>query len=423
MTSGELASRLLLQLTCIVLACRAVGWFTSRVRQPYVIAEMVAGFLLGPSFFGWLAPGAQSWLFPAATMPVLFVVSQLGLVLYMFCVGLEFRVDLLQRFGRTAVAVSTAGIVAPFLLGGLLALGLAAHDGLFLSGVTPVHAALFMAAAMSITAFPVLARIISERGIAGTAIGSLSLAAGALDDAVAWILLAVVLSLVTGDAVLASAATAGALAYALFVTIGLRPLFCRLALSAHRDEGLAPRTLALMLALLATGAWFTDAAGVHAVFGAFLLGAAVPRGRLASGLRQAIEPVTTALVVPLFFVYSGLNTQLGLLDSAGLWGIAGVILLTACAGKGLACWGAARLSGAGQRDALGIATLMNARGMVELILLNIGLQRGLITPTLFTMMVLMAIATTVMTGPLFSLVWKRRDASFPESIELQPRAS
>jgi Kef-type K+ transport system membrane component KefB len=421
MTSGELASRLLVQLTCILLACRGVGWFTSRVRQPYVIAEMVAGFLLGPSFFGRLAPDAKAWLFPDETMPVLFVVSQLGLVLYMFCVGLEVRVDLLRRFGRTAVAVSTAGIAAPFLVGGLLALGLVAHGGLFPPGVMPVHAALFMAAAMSITAFPVLARIISERGIAGTAIGSLALAAGALDDAAAWILLAVVLSLFTGNALLASAAVAGAFAYAVFVTIGLRPVLSRLALSAQSDRGVTPRTLTLMLALLVFGAWVTDAAGVHAVFGAFLLGTAVPRGNLASGLRQTIEPVTTALVVPLFFVYSGLNTQLGLLDSAALWGVAGVILLVACAGKGLACWGAARLSGADQRDALGIATLMNARGMVELILLNIGLQRGLITPTLFTMMVLMAIATTVMTGPLFSLVWKGRGAPVPGSIDLQPR--
>ena len=413
MTPAELASRLFLQLACILLACRAIGWFTSRARQPYVIAEMVAGFMLGPSFFGWLTPDISAWLFPQESMATLYVVSQLGLVLYMFCVGLEFRIDQLSRFGRAAMSITIAGMTAPFLLGGALAVALLAYGGLFPETVTLAQAALFMASAMSITAFPVLARIISERGIGGTAIGSLALAAGAMNDAAAWILLSVVLSLFTGNGLLAAAALGGAVIYAAAM-VAIRPLLGRLAATVAADRSIPPMVLVALLALLAIGAWFTESAGVHAVFGAFLLGVAVPRGPMADGVRASIEPVATAAFVPLFFVYSGLNTRLGLLDSAAMWGIAAIILVTACVGKGVACWGAARLAGWPSREAMAVATLMNTRGMVELILLNIGLQRGIITPTLFTMMVMMAIATTVMTGPLFSLLWERGAEEAPD---------
>jgi Kef-type K+ transport system membrane component KefB len=215
------------------------------------------------------------------------------------------------------------------------------------------------------------------------------------------------LSLFTGNSLLAVVAAAGALVYSIAVAVGLRPLLQRLAAHVQQQDGMSPAILSLMLGLLALGAWFTDRVGVHSVFGAFLLGAATPRGLMSEGLRRTIEPLTTALLVPLFFVYSGLNTQIALVSTGALWMIAWAIFLCACLGKGVGCWGAARLAGAGPRDALGIATLMNCRGMVELILLNIGLQRGLITPTLFTMMVLMAIGTTLMTGPLFSVVWER----------------
>jgi Kef-type K+ transport system membrane component KefB len=404
---GELASRLLVQAAAILLVCRAVGSLTRRIRQPQVVAEMVAGFLLGPSLLGAVAPPLEAWLFPRESMPVLYVLSQIGLVLYMFCVGLEFRLDLLRQHGRSAAAISIAGITGPLLLGGVLAIGLLRYPGLFPAAVTPAHAVMFIGAAMAITAFPVLARIISERGITGTAVGSLALAAGAIGDAAAWILLACVLASFTGNTMLAVAAVGGAAAYAIAIFTGARPIAARLAARAEREAAVSPAALASMLVMLALGAWFTDRAGVHSVFGAFLLGVAVPRGRLADGLRTAIEPLTTALLIPLFFVYSGLNTRLGLLNSGELWLIAALILLTACAGKGVSCWAAARLSGAGPRDALAVATLMNARGMVELILLNIGLERGLITPTLFTMLVLMALATTIMTGPLFSYVWER----------------
>ena len=269
---------------------------------------------------------------------------------------------------------------------------------------------MFLGAAMSITAFPVLARIISERGIAGTDVGSLSLAAGAMDDAAAWIILAVVLSTFTGSAALAVMAAGGALLYVAVVFLGVSRVFTPLAAGAERGT-VRTSSLVTVLCVLAVGAWFTDYIGIHSVFGAFILGVSVPRGALTRELRRMIEPLTTALFVPLFFVYSGLNTHLTLLDSAPLWAITAAVFAAACLGKGVACWAAARLSGAPPRQALAIGTLMNARGMVELILANIGLQRGLITPTLFVILVLMAIGTTVMTGPLFSFIWERETES------------
>ena len=410
MTDPALAALLFVQLAVILAVCRALGSLFARLRQPLVVAEMVGGFLLGPSLLGWMAPAAHARLFPAASLHTLYVLSQIGLVLYMFCVGLEFRLDLVTPYRRRALAVSAAGIAVPFVFGASLALAMARRGGFFTPAVRPGQAVLFMGAAMSITAFPVLARIISERGIGGTTIGSLSLAAGAIDDAAAWTAFAVVLGSVTGNALTAVAAVAGALAYVAFLWLGVRrAVVARVAAAAQREDGLPPSALALMLALLACAAWFTDFVGIHSVFGAFVLGVSVPRGALTRELRRAIEPLTTTLLVPIFFVYSGLNTRLLLIDTAGLWAMTLGVFLTACAGKGLACWAAARATGATGRQALAIATLMNARGMVELILVNLGLQRGLITPTLFTMLVLMAIGTTLMAGPVFSVIWERAE--------------
>jgi Kef-type K+ transport system membrane component KefB len=409
MTDAALAALLFVQIAVILAVCRALGAVFARLRQPLVVAEMIGGFLLGPSLLGWAAPALHARLFPPSSLHTLYVLSQIGLVLYMFCVGLEFRIDLVTRYRRRAFAVSAAGIAVPFAFGAVLALVMT-RGGFFTPAVRPIQAVLFMGAAMSITAFPVLARIIAERGIGGTTIGSLSLAAGALDDAAAWITFAAVLSSVTGNAALAVGAAGGALLYVALTWFGVRPtVIARIAAAADREEALPPTALATMLALVAGAAWFTDWTGIHSVFGAFVLGASVPRGVLSRELRRAIEPLTMTLLVPLFFVYSGLNTRLLLIDSAGLWLMTAVVFATACAGKGLACWAAARATGAGGRQALAIAALMNARGMVELILVNLGLERGLITPTLFTMLVLMAIGTTLMAGPAFSLIWERAE--------------
>jgi Kef-type K+ transport system membrane component KefB len=422
MSDPQVVAAFFAQAAVILLVCRAVGVLAARVRQPQVMAEMVAGFLLGPSLFGWLAPDLQARLFPIASRPALFVVSQIGLVLYMFCVGLEFRSDLMVRHARRAAAVSIAGIAAPLVLGGALAVLLMRSGGFFAPEVRMFQGVLFVGAALSITAFPVLARIIYERGIAGTAMGSLALAAGALDDGAAWVILAIVLGSFTGNGTLALLAAAGAVVYAALVFGPFRRVLVRFNAIADDRAGLPPWMFTSMIAALASGAWFTDLVGIHSVFGAFILGAAIPGGVLSRELQARIEPLTTTLLVPLFFVYSGLNSRIGLVDSLWLWSIAALAFLAACAGKGVACFAAARITGASTREALSIATLMNARGLMELILLNIGLQRGIITPTLFTILVMMTIGTTLMAGPLFSyfhrgevLAAPERDLRFGES--------
>jgi Kef-type K+ transport system membrane component KefB len=409
MTDTQIAASFFLQVAVILLACRGVGSIARKFGQPQVVGEMVAGFLLGPSLFGLLAPDAQAAIFPPDTVRILFVVSQLGLVLYMFCVGLEFSPELMLKHARRAAAVSIAGIAVPFALGAAIGYMLLQRGGFFTGSVRPFHAALFVGAAMAITAFPMLARIIYDRGIAGTALGTLTLAAGAMDDAAAWIIMAVVLGSFNGSTTLAVVAAAGAGLYVL-MALAARPLFSSLNDMATRQGAVPPWMLTATLCALAAGAWFTDVVGIHSVFGAFILGAAMPRGVLSRELQRLVEPVTTALLVPLFFVYSGLNSQLGLLNSAWLWSVAAGVFVAACVGKGVACWAAARATGASPRDAVCVGTLMNARGMMELILVNIGLQRGLITPTLFTILVLMAIGTTLMTGPLFGFAYRREFA-------------
>ena len=365
----------------------------------------MAGFLIGPSVFGWIAPSVQSALFPAEAMRPMYIVSQIGLVLYMFIVGLEFDTDLLRRHAKRALSVSVAGVIAPFALGAGLAALMVRRGEFFPPNVTLTQAVLFVGAAMSITAFPVLARIIYERGIAGTPLGTLALAAGAMDDAAAWIILAIVLGSFSGNAAQAIWPAAGGLVYAAAVFFAVRPLLLqRLADVADRRKSLDAPMVSMVLIVLTLGAWFTDVVGIYAVFGAFVLGVAMPRGVLTRELQRSVGPLTTALLVPLYFIYSGLNTQLGLLNSSWLWTVALLVFLAACAGKAIACWAAARMTGATNRDAMGVATLMNARGLMELILLNIALQRGLITPTTFTIFALMTLGTTLMAYPLFGLV-------------------
>jgi Kef-type K+ transport system membrane component KefB len=419
MSETQTAALFFLQLGVILLACRGLGWVAGKVGQPHVVGEMVAGFLMGPSFFGWVLPSLQRQLFPADNVPILFVVSQLGLVLFMFCMGLDFRPDLVLKHRRRAASVSIAGVVLPFALGAYLATFLFRTPGFFADGVGLFHAVLFLGAAMAITAFPVLARIIHERGIAGTDVGTLTLAAGAIDDAAAWVILAVVIGSFTGSQMMAVGAAGGGVLYVVVVLFIARPLLGRLNDAAERQGAVAPWMFAATLAAVAFAAWFTDTVGIYAVFGAFLLGAAMPRGLLSRELRRLVEPVTTTLLVPLFFVYSGLNSRLDLVNSTWLWGVALLVFAAACAGKGVACWGAARLTGAGNREALAVATLMNARGMMELILVNIGLQHGLITPTLFTILVLMTIATTLMAGPLFSILYARAPIPAPAEGAVQ----
>jgi Kef-type K+ transport system membrane component KefB len=305
------------------------------------------------------------------------------------------------------MAVSWAGILTPFLLGCLLAALLQDRFPLFAPGVARWEAMLFLGAAMSITAFPMLARIIYERGLAGTSLGTLALAAGSLDDAAAWCILAVVLASFTGQAAIAILAIGGGVLYAVVMLALARPWLRRLFKALEEDARGHGMVIPLTLILVAFCAWLTDTLGIYAVFGAFILGIAMPRGAVAQRIESGIAPLTSTLLLPMFFVSSGLNTRIGLLDSPALWGMALLILLAACLGKGLACGAAARLNGESARESFAIAALMNSRGLMELIILNIGLERGVITLTLFTAMVLMAVVTTLMAVPAFNLAYGR----------------
>ncbi|HRJ74164.1 MAG TPA: cation:proton antiporter, partial [Terrimicrobiaceae bacterium] len=269
---------------------------------------------------------------------------------------------------------------------------------------------LFLGAAMAITAFPILARIIYERGLTGTSLGTLALAAGSIDDAAAWCILAVVLASFSHDASIAVLAIGGGALYAVVVATIIRPVLQKLARAVEQRGELDHGTLGFTLLLVMLGAWFTDAIGIYAVFGAFVLGVAVPAGFFAGQLRASLEKMTTCLLLPLFFVSSGLNTSFSLLGEASLLGATLLLLAVAIAGKGIACYLAALANGESHRDALSIGTLMNTRGLMELIILNIGLDRGVITPTLFTMMVIMAVVTTLMATPVFNFLNRHREA-------------
>ncbi len=410
MTPFEISVRFFLQLVFILTVCQATAWVFQKMGQSQVVSEMIAGVLMGPSLFGWLWPDAQHFLFPKASMPVLFSVAQVALVLYMFLVGLELDIGLIREKGKSAAFVSFAGIAAPFVLGGSIAYYLMRHTEfpVFGTGVTDLQAILFLGASMSITAFPMLARIIHEQGLTRTSLGVLALAAGSIDDAAAWCLLAVVLSAFSGDPMVAILAVAGGGVFLVLTLFPLRWLLAPLGKKVEEAKGLSSTLFTQMLIVLMLGAWITDVLGIYAVFGAFLTGAAMPKGLFAEEMRKRIEPLTVGFLLPLFFVYSGLNTKIGLVSTPALALITLAIILAACLGKGVACWGAARLSGANNRDAIAAGTLMNARGLMELIILNIGLERGIIQPTLFTMMVLMAVTTTLMATPIFERVYGNR---------------
>lgn len=422
MTPFELSVHFFLQIVCILLVCRFVSWIAARLGQPPVVGEMIAGVLLGPSLFGLLAPEWQAWLFPKASRAIIFSVAQIGLALYMFVVGLEFRVDLVRSRVRSALAISASGIMAPFALGCGLAVWLLKLGGFFSPSITATQAMPYMGAAMAITAFPMLARIIVERKLTSTTAGALALASGAIDDAAAWCVLALVLAGLAGDPKLALYAVGGGIIFVVFLfTIGRR-LLARLIRRGEQDEESSRLMIGWVLVLLMICAWFTDKIGLYAVFGAFFLGTAVPRGKFSSQLVATIEPLTTLLLLPMFFIYSGLNTRMDLMTGASMWVVTGAVLAAAVIGKTGACYLAARLCGETHREAIGVGMLMNARGLMELIILNIGLERGVISPLLFSIMVLMAILTTLMSTPLFNLTYGKPTPTPPRQANPRPPA-
>jgi Kef-type K+ transport system membrane component KefB len=405
---------LLVQIAVVVIAARGVGLLFRRIGQPQVVGEMAAGLLLGPSFFGWVAPGVFARLFPPDSLGFLSSISQVGLLVFMFLVGLELNPRLLRGRGATAVVTSHASIVVPFVLGAFLSLWL--YPRLSDSSVGFTGFALFMGAAMSVTAFPVLARILAERGLTHTRVGTVTLACAAVADVTAWCILAVVVATVSarGNGLPPWVTIAGAVVYAALMVLVMRRALAPLEARFERDGRVTQDVLGAILLVALASAWATEALGVHALFGAFLAGAVMPKGKaFTHALNGKLEDVTVVLLLPLFFAFTGLRTRIGLVEGE-MWGWCALVVLVAVAGKLGGSAIAARLTGMGWREAGAIGALMNTRGLMELIVLNVGYDLGILSPALSTMMVVMALATTCMTGPLLSALSPRR-AIYPSS--------
>lgn len=397
---------LLLQVGVIVVFSRAVGWLFRRLRQPQVVGEMAAGIMLGPSLLGWLAPGVSHSLFPPESLGHLNALSQVGLIVFMFLVGLELEPRLLRGRGQAAVVTSHASIVVPFCLGAALALYLYPH--LSDDSVEFTSFALFMGAAMSVTAFPVLARILTERGLLRTRLGAVTIACAAVDDISAWSILAVVVALVRASAAHVSPwfTLVGSAIYLTVMIAIIRPSL-RLLESFYHSRGRVTQDLvAIVLLFVLASAWTTEWLGIHALFGAFALGAVMPKDPgFMHDLTAKLEDLTVVLLLPLFFAFTGLRTSIGLVQGAEMWSYFGLVLLVAVAGKFGGSALAARATGLRWREAGALGILMNTRGLMELVILGIGLDLGAISPALFTIMVLMALATTAMTTPLLELIY------------------
>ncbi len=396
-------SLLLLQVVLIVGAARGLGALFRKIGQPPVIGEIVAGILLGPSLLGMVAPATQAFLFPAASLGGLRMLSQIGVILFMFVVGIELDVEHLRQKADAAVLVSHASIAVPFFLGTASALLL--YRQLAPAGIPFSAFALFLGVAMSITAFPVLARILEDRRMSRSYLGSTALACAAVDDATAWCLLAVVVAIVKA-AGLSGAFLTIALTV-LFVTgmvFVVRPWMARLLgrFSESKTGGMG--LLAVLFCFLCASALITEAIGIHALFGAFLAGVCIPPDpALRQLLRVRLETFSSVLLLPLFFAFTGLRTQVGLLSDWGSWAVCALLILVAIAGKLGGGMMAARWTGMSWGDSFSLGALLNARGLVELIVLNLGYDLGILSPRIFAMLVLMALVTTFMTGPLLQL--------------------
>jgi len=399
---------LLVQIGVILLLARLVGWLFRKIHQPQVVGEMVAGILLGPSLLGWLAPGAYAALFPADSLGYLNSLSQVGLILFMFLVGLELNPKVLRGRGHTAVLTSHVSILTPFLLGSLLALYL--YPRLSDDSVTFTNFALFLGTAMSITAFPVLARILTERKLLDTQLGAVSIACAAVDDVTGWCLLAfVVLMARFREASSIWVTVVGVAAYLVVVLLVVRRFLSRLEAMFEKRGLLTQNMMALILLLLLASSWFTEQLGIHALFGAFLIGAIMPKhAPFVHALTEKLNDVAVVLLLPIFFAFTGLRTSIGLVSGVQMWFFCALIIFVAILGKFGGSSIAARLTGVTWREAGALGTLMNTRGLMELVLLNIGLDIGVISPALFTMLVLMALVTTFMTSPVLEWIYFAR---------------
>jgi Kef-type K+ transport system membrane component KefB len=397
--------KLVLQIAVILAVCRAVGSIFRKLGQPRVVGEMFAGILLGPSLLGWMAPGVSAYLFPSASLGFLNALSQIGVVVFMFLVGLGINPKELKKHGHAAVLTSHVSITAPFVLAAFLSLYL--YPKLSDDSVAFTSFALFMGSAMSVTAFPVLARILIERGWLQSRLGTVAIASAAVDDVTGWCILAyiVVLTRTAHSGASIWLTVGGIVVFAVVMIYGVRHLLRRFETSYRERSELSENLMALMLLLVLGSALCTEWLGLHLLFGAFMMGAIMPKEpKFIRYVLDRFETITVTLLLPLFFAFTGLRTNIGLVKGHEMWMYCGLIVLVATVGKlggsTLASW----LTGMPVREAAGLGILMNTRGLMELVILDIGLDIKVISPALFSMMVVMALATTFMAVPLLDLI-------------------
>ena len=423
MTGTHLILLLVIQTGLILGLSRMMGYIFVRVRQPQVMGEMIAGIMLGPSLFGWLMPGLFAQTFPAQSVQYLNALSQVGIIFFLFLVGLELDPQLLRNVGRAAVVISQCSIIAPMVLGGVLACFLY-HPLYGPHPTVPVTAVfLFVGAAMSITAFPVLARILTERNMHRTRIGAVAITCAAVDDVTGWCILAFVIAVARATGLGPGLWTAGkSIAYVFCMLLVVRPFLRRIEQVFESRNRLSQNLLAVIFLLVLGSSLATEWIGIHALFGAFLMGAIMPKGtRFVHTLTEKLEDFTVVFLLPVFFAYTGLRTQIGLLNHASLWVYTALIVAVACAGKFGGSAVAARICGFSWREASAVGILMNTRGLMELIILNIGRDLGIIPQSLFAMMVLMAIITTALTTPVLHWLHPQVESEAAEAAEREAR--
>ena len=401
-----LTGQILLQLIVILVVVQIFGYLCGRIGQQWVIGEILAGLALGPSLLGAFWPGLKIQLFPATALPTLQTLGDIGLVLYMFSLGARLDTHLMLRQSRTAIVTSISTILFPLLIGALL--GFFLYPGLAGQHASLVSFMLLVGTAMAVTAFPVLARLLAEKDMLGTRVGMLALTCAAIDDVIAWCLLAIIVALIHARGLTSSLLTIGLTLLFIGFMLGiLRPLL------AYADRRIQSRQVlvALSIILLLLSAYATNAIGIHPVFGGFLMGIILPRRTVFIEQVRSLDQVNNLLFLPLFFVYSGLRTQIGLISAPALWLVCLLVLAVACAGKILSGSLSVRWMGESWRESLSLGVLMNTRGLVDLIVLNIGLDLGVLSPTLFAILVIMAIVTTMMASPLLPLLGYRQKSS------------
>ncbi|MVZ67036.1 cation/H(+) antiporter [Sphingobacterium sp. DK4209] len=410
---------LLAQIIVIILFARLFGWLFKKIGQPTVIGEIIAGIILGPSFLGMYFPDFSAALFPTESLGNLQFLSQIGLILFMFVVGMELDLKVLQNKAHDAVVISHASIILPFALGVSLAYFI--YGSFAPAGIDFTSFALFIGISMSITAFPVLARIVQERNIQKTKLGTIVITCAAADDITAWCLLAAVIAIVKAGNFLSSLyIIALAIAYVFVMIKFVRPFLKRIGDMHDSRENLSKPVVAIFFLTLIISSYLTEVIGIHALFGAFMAGAIMPENaKFRNVFIEKVEDVALVLLLPLFFVFTGLRTQIGLLNEPYLWQITGWIILVAVVGKFVGSAIAAKFMGQNWKDSLTIGALMNTRGLMELIVLNIGFDLGVLNAEMFAMLVLMALITTFMTGPaidLFNKLFKSTDSLIPDEI-------